>query len=117
MSDDRLWEKTRRFRQQVARLLRTLPRNDNGRAISQELSRSLSSLGSHSRAARQARSLDECAAQLWIAQEDTDDTAYWMEVISGAHLMRRDQLVPLLNEASDISATLAAAARRPKTAQ
>lgn len=117
MSDDRLWEKTRRFRQRVAQLLRTLPRNDNGRAIRQELSRSLSSLGSHYRAAREASSLDERAAQLWTAQEDADDTAYWMEVISGARLMCRDQLVPLLDEASDISATLAAAARCPKAAR
>jgi len=117
MSDDRLWEKTRRFRQRVARLLRVLPRNDNGRAIGQELARSLSDLGVHYRAALSAHSLDERLEQLSTAQEDADDTAYWMEVISGARLLRRDLLAPLLQDAADISATLAVAARRPRNAQ
>ncbi len=117
MSDERLWEKTRRFRQRVARLLRVLPRNDNGRAIGQELARSLADLGAHYRAALSANSAAERLAQFATAQEDADDTAYWMEVISGARLIRRDQLAPLLQDAADISATFATAARRPKTAQ
>jgi four helix bundle protein len=125
MSDDRLWEKASRFRSNVARLLRVLPRSDNGRAIGQELERSLSALGSHSRAARRARTLDERIEQLCTAQDDADDTAYWMEVISGARLMQRDLLTPLLEEATDLSATIAESResarrrrdRRPKAAR
>ena len=74
---------------------------------------------------RRARTLDERIEQLSTAQEDADDTAYWMEVISGAHLMRRDLLTPLLEEATDLSATIAESresarrrrARRPKAAR
>ncbi|GAG19935.1 unnamed protein product, partial [marine sediment metagenome] len=109
MSQDNLMERTMRFGLRVRRLARALPRNDYGRAIGGELERTVGSIGAHYRAACRARSTHERIEQLWTAEEDADDSAYWMEVVSGARLMRRERLVPLLQEAHEIAAIMAAA--------
>jgi len=42
-------------------------------------------------------------AKLGIAEEEADESAYWMEVIIEGDLLKQKQVEPLLNEAEELT--------------
>ena len=59
------------------------------------------SVGANYRAACRGRSEAEFVTKLGIAEEEADESAYWMEVIIEDDLQK--QVEPLLNEAEELT--------------
>ena len=70
--------------------------------------RSGTSVGANYRAACRARSKAEFIAKLGIGLEEADESAFWMELIIESELLKRNLVEPLLQEADELTAILAA---------
>lgn len=77
------------------RLVDALPNTPKGRAIASQLVRS-------------GTSVAEFIAKLGVAEEEADETALWLELIIEDKLLPEKKIVPLLKEANEITAIMAA---------
>ena len=107
MKEEDLKQRTKAFALRVMKLVHALPRNTEGRAIGNQLVRSGTSAGANYRAACRARSKAEFIAKLGIVEEKADESAYWMELIIDAGLLKEELVAPLLAEADELVAIIA----------
>jgi four helix bundle protein len=108
MSEDELKDRTKRFGLRVLKLVAALPKTLEGRAIGGQLVRSGLSVGSNYRAACRGRSKAEFVAKLGTVEEEADESAYWMEIIIAAGLLKPKRVEPLLHEAYELTAIMVA---------
>jgi len=92
MNADDLKRRTKQFALRVLKLVAALPNTVAGRAIGGQLVRAGSSVGANYRAACRGRSKAEFVAKLGIAEEEADESAYWMEVIIEGDLLKQSRL-------------------------
>jgi four helix bundle protein len=103
MNADDLKKRTKQFALRVLKLVAALPNTITGRAIGGQLVRSGTSVGANYRAACRGRSKPEFVAKLGIAEEEADESGYWMEVIIEGNLLKASQVEPLLSEANELT--------------
>jgi len=108
MMEDELKLRTKKFALRVINLIDALPNNTKGHAIGGQLIRSGMSVGANYRAACRGRSKKEFIAKLGTAEEEADESAYWMELIIEAKLLPRHRVTALLQEASELTAIMVA---------
>ena len=70
--------------------------------------RSGASVGANYRAACRGRSKAEFIAKLGIAEEEADESAFWMELVIESGMMEKKLVEPLLQEADELTAILTA---------
>ena len=75
--------RTKQFAVAVFRFCDTLPEEPSSKVIRRQLMRSASSIGANYRAARHAQSRAEFLAKMSIAEEEADETEYWLEKLFG----------------------------------
>lgn len=103
MTADELKKRTKQFGLRVLKLVSALPNTIAGRAIGGQLVRSGTSVGANYRAACRGRSKAEFVAKMGIAEEEADESGYWMELVIEGNLLRQKQVQPLLNEANELT--------------
>ena len=70
--------------------------------------RSGTSVAANYRAACRGRSKAEFIAKVGIAEEEADETALWLELITDDKLLPEKKVAPLLKEANELTAIMAA---------
>ena len=90
------------------RLVDALPNTAKGRAIASQLVRSGTSVAANYRAACRGRSKAEFIAKVGIAEEEADETVLWLELIIDDKLLPEKKVAPLLKEANEVTAIMAA---------
>jgi four helix bundle protein len=70
--------------------------------------RSATSVAANYRAACRARSRAEFIAKLGVVEEEADETGFWLELIIDSSVRSKKQIEPLLKEASELVAIMAA---------
>jgi four helix bundle protein len=108
MNKAELQRRTKEFALRVLKLVDALPRTPAGRAISNQLVRSATSVGANYRAACRARSRVEFAAKLGTVLEEADESLYWLEMIRDGKLIPESRISLLLKEADELTAIVAA---------
>ena len=108
MTPEELKARTKKFALRVLKLADSLPRNPSGRTFSSQIADSGTSVASNYRAACKARSRREFIAKLGIAEEEGDETQFWLEMIMESELLPAKRLQSLHQEAREITAILAA---------
>jgi len=108
MTEEEMRTRTKRFALRVIRLVSALPRSIPGKAIGAQLIRSGTSVGANYRAACKARSKAEFIARLGTVEEEADESAYWMELLIESNVMKAQRVGPLLKEATELTAIMAA---------
>ncbi len=103
MNADDLKKRTKLFALRILKLVAALPNTVAGRAIGGQLVRAGTSVGANYRAACRGRSKAEFIAKLGIAEEEADESGYWMEVIIEGELLKEKQVQPLLDEANELT--------------
>ena len=111
MNESELKARTKQFGLRVIRLVDRLPRTPAGRAISNQLVRSGTSVGANYRAACRARSKAEFIAKIGIVVEEADESAFWLELITESGMLKNDLVSPLRREAEELTAIFTASAR------
>jgi four helix bundle protein len=107
-SDADLKARTKRFAVRVFKLVDALPRTIQGRAVANQIIRSGSSVAANYRAACRARSRAEFIAKIGIVEEEADETLFWLELIVDTDLLDLKRIAPLLKEADELVAIMAA---------
>jgi four helix bundle protein len=117
MNAQELKERTKQFALRVMHLVDALPDTAKGRAIASQLVRSGTSVAANYRAACRGRSKAEFISKVGVAEEEADETALWLELIIDDKIPPQKKIIPLLTEAKELVAILAASyisASRPK---
>jgi len=108
MTTEELKQRTKSFAVRVTRLVDALPNTIKGRAIANQIMRSATTIGANYRAACRARSRAEFIAKIGVVEEEADETAFWLELIVETDLCGQSQIEPLLREAGELVAIMAA---------
>ena len=111
MDKRELQSRTKRFALRVLKLVDALPHSTAGRAISNQLVRSATSVGANYRAACRSRSRAEFAAKLGVVAEEADETVYWLQLIRDGDLLSTQQVAALLKEVDELTAIFTAGRR------
>ena len=101
---DVLKERTKQFALRVIKVIRSLPAGSEGRIIGNQLLRSGMSVAANYRAVCRARSRPEFLSKLSIVVEEADESAFWLELLVDAGLVRELKLRDLRDEANQLVA-------------
>jgi len=108
MNAQDLKNRTKQFALRVMRLVDALPSTPKGRAIANQLVRSGTSVAANYRAACRGRSHAEFISKIGVAEEEADEAAFWLELIIEDNLLPEKKTAPLLKEANELTAIMAA---------
>jgi four helix bundle protein len=94
--------RTKKFVVDNIKFFRTLPKTEEAKIIGRQLLRSSSSVGANYRAACRARSKAEFHSKLSTVVEEADESAFWMEILIEAEIVKPSELYYLNDEANQI---------------
>ena len=100
--------RTKIFALRIMKLADSLPRSPSGRTLAGQIVRSGTSVAANYRAAGKGRSKAEFIAKLGIAEEEADETQFWLELVIESGIVPSTRLEPLLQEARELTAIIAA---------
>ncbi len=106
---DELQLRTKQFALRIIRLCRTLPRGLDAWAIGRQLIRSGTAVAANYRAACRSRSPEEFASRMAVVLEEADESAFWLELLADAEIVRLELLADLRNEADQLVKIFSAA--------
>ena len=108
MTETEMKRRTKDFALRVIKVAGTLSRDFVGRRLGDQLLRCGTSVAANYRAACRGRSKADFVNKLGIAEEEADESAFWMELLIEAGLVPRRRLEKLWNEAEQLTAILVA---------
>jgi four helix bundle protein len=85
---DNLKDRTKKFALRVIKLVDSLPKTLAARTIGGQLIRSGTSVPANYRAACRARSNADFIAKMGIVEEETDESAFWIEFLVDAGIFK-----------------------------
>src|SRR5437868_1442364 len=115
-----LRQRTKVFALDVIRFCRQLPRTDEARTVKWQMLRCGTSVGSNYRAVCRCRSDNDFIAKLGIVIEEADETAFWLELLVDAAIVRQSSIQRLNKEADELTGIFVASretARRNRRAR
>jgi len=99
-----LKERTKRFALEVIKIVEKLPKGRTPDILGRQLLKAGTSVGANYRAACRAKSTADFISKMGTVEEEADESMYWMELLIEAGLLRKDDLIYLLDEANQILA-------------
>lgn len=88
----------------VIKLTKEFPLSQESKVITYQIIKSASSTAANYRAACRAKSTKDFIAKMGIVEEECDETAFWLELISVINLTDRKEIEILSKETSEILA-------------
>jgi four helix bundle protein len=92
----------------VIKLTETLPNRRAPDVLGRQLLRSATSVGANYRAACRSRSTADMISRLSIAEEEADESIYWIELFTDAGFVSQKKVAPLSREIEEILRMLVA---------
>ncbi len=106
--------RTKKFSIKIIKFYSNLNKIEEIRIIGRQLLRSCTSVAANFRASCRARSPKEYFAKLSICVEEADETLFWLELITEADLVKKENTIELIKEATEILKILASTRKRAK---
>src|SRR5687767_13004499 len=103
MTKTELSDRTVDFAVRVLKMVDSLPRTVAGRTIGRQIARSGCSVAANYRAALRGKSRADFINKITIVLEEADETDLWIEVTKRARLLAAERLIPLQNEAVELT--------------
>src|SRR5215472_15166886 len=104
MTEIEMKRRTKAFALRVMKLESTLSNDFVGRRLGDQLLRAGTSVAANYRAACRARSRADFANKLGMVEEESDESALWMELLSEGGIVPARKLEKLLDEANQLTA-------------
>ncbi len=101
---DDLKDRTKRFALRIVKLVETLPKTQTARVIGGQLLRCGTSVAANYRASCRAWSNADFIAKMGIVEEETDESAFWIEMSVDTNLVKKELVAELLDEADQLTA-------------
>ena len=99
---------------EIIRVVEGLPRTEVSQILGRQILRSATSVGANYRSACRARSRADFIARVAIAEEEADETQYWLELLHEWGPIHGDQFERLVDETDQLTAILAASGKTAK---
>ena len=102
-----LVERTKKFAIRIIKLVQSLPEKDKvSEVLGRQVLRSGTSVGANYRSALRGRSEKDFLSRIAIAEEEADETIYWLELLIEAGIVTEKKMKLLLQEAEELTAIL-----------
>jgi len=116
MKSEELKHRTKQFALRVIRLTDALPKKRSSEVLGRQVLRSATSVAANYRAACRAKSRADFIAKMGTVEEEADETAFWLELISESALLPAEKLAELLKEAGELTAITVTSIRTARRA-
>jgi len=117
MTPEQLKVRTKHFAMDVIALVGTLPRTLVAEIVAGQMVRSATSTGANYRAACRARSRAEFVAKIGVAEEEADETQYWLELLLETKLKKSEAVQRGIAEAAELVPILPAGRKTAREAE
>ena len=114
MNSAELRNRTKKFALRVITLVSALPRNRVGDVLGRQILRSGTSIGANYREALRASSRRHFVTTLEIAIRESEETAYWLDLLAESNTIKPSRLCDLAKECGEWIAILTATVRTAK---
>lgn len=111
MNPEEMKRRTKDFALRVIRLVASLPRTVVADVVGRQLVKSGTSVAANYRASNRAKSRADFVAKMGIVEEESDESAFWLDLLAESELVPRPKLEALLREADEITAIAVASIR------
>jgi four helix bundle protein len=101
-SPDDLRTRTKEFALRIIKLFRALPRTEEARVLGRQILRSGTAIAANYRSACRGRSRADFISKIGITVEEADETAFWLELLIDAGIVKKVRLEKLLVEANEL---------------
>jgi four helix bundle protein len=108
MDAEDLKNRTKVFALRILKLAAALPNTIEGKTIRGQIVRAGTSVGANYRAACRGRSKAEFVAKLGVVEEESDESAFWLELIIEGNFLKQRVVQPLLIEATELAKIMGA---------
>ena len=106
MTELELKQRPKDFALRVIKVVNSISKEFIGRRLGDKLLRSGTSVAANYRAACRARLRRDFINKLGIAEEEADESAFWVELLIESGILPRHRLKKLLGEANELVAIL-----------
>ena len=103
MSSEDLKLRTKKFALRIIKLVENLPNTPTARVIGNQLLRCGTSVAANYRASCRAKSKADFIAKMGIVEEETDESAFWIEMLIETNLIKETKVSNLLDEAEQLT--------------
>jgi len=114
LGPEELKKRTKEFAHRCVKLALSLPKTALGKHISKQVIRCATSVAANYPAVLLAQTKAAFISKISIVIEEADETEFWLEFIMDEELKKREKVLPLFNEAHELSSIFIATR---KTAQ
>ena len=114
MNPEELKKRTKSFGLRIVKLYDELSKTRKGEIIGRQLLRSGTSVGANYRAACRAKSDADFIYKIEIVEEESDESAFWLELISESNILGMGKLESLLKEANELTAIFTSSGKTVK---
>jgi four helix bundle protein len=114
MTDVELKQPTKLFALRIIRLTEKLPEPRAADVMGRQVLRSGTSVAANYRSACRAKSLADFVSKSTTAEEEADETLFWLELLTESNLVPLIQLNSLIQEAGELTAIFTASGRTAK---
>ena len=108
MDHEELARRTQDFALRIIRLVAAMPRTRQADILAGQLLKAGTSVGANYREARRGRSRADFAAKVGVCLQESDESAYWLELIAKSGIIRAELLTDLQKESHELTAIFAA---------
>jgi len=109
-----LKDRTKSLGIRVIRMVKEIRGNKVEDILIRQIVRSATSVGANYQSALRARSTPDFISKITVAEEEADETCYWLEIMIEIGVFSKDRLEPLLKEAQEITAILTVSGKTAK---
>ena len=102
MTPDELKTRTKTFAIRILEFAKGLPKDPATSVVTQQLIRSATGLAANYRAACRAKSRADFISKLGTAEEEADETEYWLTILVEKGTSSHEQVASLLDEADQL---------------
>ncbi len=104
MDEKTFQNRTKRLAVAIIKQMDQLPRSRTVDVIARQIIRSGTSVGANYRAACRAKSTPDMINKMKIVEEESDETAYWLEILVESGLVPQEQIAHIQKETNEILA-------------
>jgi four helix bundle protein len=107
-------ERTSNFAIRIIKMIKQMRSGKVEDILAKQVIRSATSIAANYRSALRARSKPDFISKVAIAEEEADETCYWLELMISIEVFPKKRLDPLLKEAKELTEILTATGKTAK---
>lgn len=104
MENENLRIRTKQFALRIIKLVESLPQDQVGRVLGNQLLRAGMSVGANYRAACRSKSAADFISKMGTVEEEADESGYWMDLLKDSGRIKPTKIAPLMQEAGELTA-------------